>query len=310
MALSYLVPLRTPISHSFSRTTATRLFGTLYNTNSHRIELLHEKLRENNLLPDSLTAQNVSSIGESTLKAYNTYVNPSPVKLQTFLQQEDKYILRDAERTAAQLLFLYDRFRGGLSEVIRNTDTVVTNSDSSSSSSSSSDRHPIVLILDNLRSATNVGSLLRTSDAAGVTKVISTGITPSIHGHGRSKIKKTALGAEDFVEQEYEESCLRAVERMKGEGYRIVALETTKESVCYTDYDWKKYEHPGVCLILGNEVTGVSERLLDSGFVDDVVEVAMWGKKNSLNVGVVGGIVVYEIVRVLRASAAAAAAAN
>ena len=149
-------------------------------------------------------------------------------------------------------------------------------------------RRPIYVVLDNLRSAFNVGGIFRTADCAGVQKVIPCGIT-AYPPH--RKLDKTALGTADYVPWEHYESALQAVRELKAQGIRIIALETTDISVPY-----HKMEFPSpVCLVLGNEALGVSQDVLEAA--DRIVEIPVVGFKNSLNVGIAFGIVVYEIVR-------------
>lgn len=142
------------------------------------------------------------------------------------------------------------------------------------------------VICDNIRSLENVGSIFRTADAIGVSKIFLCGIT------GRppqQKISKTALGAEKTIPFEYHKQTWRLIEKLKKEGIRVVALEQDKKSVLYTNF---KSKFP-LALIVGHEVKGVSKKTLEK--VDDIIFLPMNGKKESLNVSVAFGIAGYEI---------------
>lgn len=139
----------------------------------------------------------------------------------------------------------------------------------------------IVVIAHNIRSLWNVGSLFRTCDAFAVNSLFLTGYTAS---PPRREISKTALGAEELVHWEYREDPAEVMRDYKKDGYRIVALEKTD-----TSGDLEGYEPPDkICLLLGQEVTGVSDEHL--AMADDIVHIPMHGKKESLNVTVATGI--------------------
>lgn len=147
-------------------------------------------------------------------------------------------------------------------------------------------KRQVVLILDNIRSRENVGSIFRTADAAGVSKIYLCGITPT---PPHEKISKASLGAEEFIEWEYVKDTWRLVEKLKKEGYHTVALEQTKESE-----DIFKFEPRfPLALIVGNEVDGVSQSVLKR--VDKKISIPMYGKKESLNVAVAAGIALYQL---------------
>ena len=148
-------------------------------------------------------------------------------------------------------------------------------------------RLPLVLMLDNIRSLYNVGSVFRTADGARVEKIVISGIT----GYPpRKEIDKTALGATETVPWERIPDPVTAIRQYKERGYQIVALEHTDASVPYWDFP---FTFPSL-LILGNEVWGVSDEILP--MVDAAVEIPMLGAKQSLNVSVACGVVVYHIL--------------
>jgi len=144
----------------------------------------------------------------------------------------------------------------------------------------------VVLILDNIRSAHNVGSAFRTSDAFGVDMIYLCGIcaTPP-----SAEIHKSALGAEDSVAWRHVRDTLDAVTELREQGYTIISVEQTVGSVMLDSFKWepdKKY-----ALIFGNEVEGVSQQVVDAS--DMALEIPQWGTKHSLNVSVSMGVVLW-----------------
>jgi len=155
-----------------------------------------------------------------------------------------------------------------------------------------SHRHPVYLMLHNIRSMWNVGSLFRTADAAGVEKMIITGYTAT---PPRREIDKTALGAQECVKWEYCSDPIEAVLRLKAGGVRICGLEIAERSRPYT---MAAVDDFPLCLIVGNEVQGIDDELL--AHCDDVFEIPQYGTKHSLNVAVAAGVALFELVRVVR----------
>jgi tRNA G18 (ribose-2'-O)-methylase SpoU len=146
------------------------------------------------------------------------------------------------------------------------------------------------LILENIRSAYNVGAIFRTADGAGVNKIFLVGYTPSpIDRFGRTQpeISKTSLGASEEIEWEHSEDIKKVIESLKKEGLVIVAVEQTENSESLNDFSVPD----SVAYIMGNEVEGVSKTALS--LVDKAVEIPMLGTKESLNVSVAAGIVLY-----------------
>ena len=146
----------------------------------------------------------------------------------------------------------------------------------------------ISILLHNLRSMHNVGSVFRTSDGAGVTKIYLTGYTPC---PPRKEIHKTALGAEEFVPWEYHQDPLELVKKLKKQGIQIVALEKNHQSKNIQQFK----SESSVCMILGNEIDGVTTELLKLS--DEILHIPMHGQKESLNVSVAFGIGVYFLTR-------------
>lgn len=154
-------------------------------------------------------------------------------------------------------------------------------------------RMETVVIIDNVRSAHNVGSIFRTGDGAGVSRIILCGYTPSPtdrFGRTQEEIKKTSLGASDMVPWEQHSSdtdISLCIQKLKQEGFTIVAVEQTPQAVSLYDFAVPQK----VAYILGNEVEGVSRALLDAA--DSAVEIPMQGHKESLNVSVAAGIILF-----------------
>jgi 23S rRNA (guanosine2251-2'-O)-methyltransferase len=154
-------------------------------------------------------------------------------------------------------------------------------------------RLPLVIVLDNIRSLYNTGSILRTADGAGIDRVVLCGITPRPDQGSRQRraIAKTALGAEESVRWEYEPDSRLALNRLRSEGYQIAAVETGADAVNL--FEWRP-AWP-VCLVFGHEREGLSPTL--APHFDTTVRIPMFGQKRSLNVATAAGIVLYELVR-------------
>ncbi len=148
----------------------------------------------------------------------------------------------------------------------------------------------IYVVLNDIRSIHNVGSIFRTSDAVGVDKIFLTGYTPTPKdrfGRVRKDLAKVALGAEQSVSWEYEKSALSLVKRLKKEGVCVVAIEQSPDSINYRKV---KINGP-TAFVYGNEVDGISKSVLKE--CDIVAEIPMAGKKESLNVSVSAGITLF-----------------
>ncbi|HET8574651.1 MAG TPA: TrmH family RNA methyltransferase [Candidatus Paceibacterota bacterium] len=152
----------------------------------------------------------------------------------------------------------------------------------------------IFLILHDIRSMENVGSIFRTADAAGVAKIFLTGYTPAPldrFGRKNSKLSKAALGAEGFVSWERAANVQELLQKLKEQRITCVALEQHDRSVSF----WKIPRGIPLALVLGNEVLGVPEEVIS--VCDMIAEIPMLGKKESLNVAVSAGVVLYEMLR-------------
>jgi len=152
------------------------------------------------------------------------------------------------------------------------------------------DKLPACIVLDNIRSLHNVGSAFRTADAFRVEKIFLTGITGT---PPHREIQKTALGATESVPWEYVEQPSTIVRKLKAEGYTVVIVEQTSESIPLQKFDPSANQK--YCLIFGNEINGVSDEVIALG--DVALEIPQEGTKHSLNISMCLGIVVWEIFR-------------
>lgn len=151
------------------------------------------------------------------------------------------------------------------------------------------DKHPIIVILDDVRSMQNVGSVFRTCDAFAVTALYLCGYTPQ---PPHRDIHKTALGATDTVNWQHYPTVTDAINAARQDGYKILAVEQAHNSTLLQEL---KYRNEKTALIFGNEVTGVNEEALLAA--DGCIEIPQWGAKHSINISVCVGVVLWEMVR-------------
>ena len=142
------------------------------------------------------------------------------------------------------------------------------------------------LILPNIRSCHNVGAMFRTADAFGVDKIFLVGYTPA---PPKPQIDKVSLGAEKWMSFEIKKDLKKLIKKLKKDGFEVVALEKSEDSIDIKDFKGNK----DVALIVGNEVEGVTKDILE--LCDKVVHIPMLGKKESLNVSIAGGIAMYQL---------------
>ncbi len=154
-------------------------------------------------------------------------------------------------------------------------------------------RHPIVIVVDNVRSLYNVGSIFRSCDGALVEKLYLCGFSPY---PPRKEIAKTALSADESVPWEYVYDVCDAIRTLRSEGWRIAALEHTTGSISCFEMTTEMFP---LAIVVGNEVAGVSDDAL--ALCDLAIEIPMFGTKQSLNVAVATGIICFESVRALSA---------
>lgn len=149
----------------------------------------------------------------------------------------------------------------------------------------------MIAILHNIRSLHNVGSIFRTADAAGFEKIYLTGITPPPRdrlGNKQPRFTKVSLGAEDYLLWEKVHSAVKLIKQFHKQGYKILAVEQSRQAIPYFQL---KARTAKAALVVGNEVKGLPPPILK--LADQILEIPMFGKKESLNVAVAFGIVAY-----------------
>jgi len=151
------------------------------------------------------------------------------------------------------------------------------------------EKTPLIVVLDNVRSLHNVGSVFRTADAFLIEAIYLCGITAT---PPHTEIHKTALGAEDTVEWKYFEHTIDAVHQLKQSNYRIIAIEQAENSIPVDEYIIENHRY---AIIFGNEVKGIDQTIMDN--CDACIEIPQFGTKHSLNVSVAAGIVIWEIFK-------------
>ncbi len=148
------------------------------------------------------------------------------------------------------------------------------------------------IVLDNVRSAFNVGSIFRTADAAGNIEIFLCGITPTPEN---PKVFKTSLGAEKNIKWEYFNNTKEAVERIKKENIPIYSVELTENSKHFQSVNYFPKGVDNIALVFGHELNGVSQTVLDIS--DEIVYIPMKGIKESLNVSITASILIFEVLR-------------
>ncbi|HFK5552562.1 TPA: RNA methyltransferase [Elizabethkingia anophelis] len=156
-----------------------------------------------------------------------------------------------------------------------------------------SEKIPVIVLLDSIRSMNNVGAVFRTADAFIIEKVVLCGITPQ---PPHREIHKAALGATESVDWYYENNVTDALQKLKSEGYKILAIEQTTGSIALNEQVISKEEK--YVVIMGNEVDGVSNEAL--ALCDGFIEIPQLGTKHSLNVSVCAGIIMWEFFKNLK----------
>lgn len=154
----------------------------------------------------------------------------------------------------------------------------------------------MIIVLDNIRSLFNVGSIFRTADAVGAEKIYLCGITPEPvdrFGRIRPQLAKVSLGAEKSVAWEYNKSTANVLCDLKKQKFKILAVELDKKAIPYFKVKIKRSDLSKTAIVFGNEVNGISKNILKRA--DKILEIPMAGKKESLNVSVSAGIVLFGI---------------
>ena len=152
---------------------------------------------------------------------------------------------------------------------------------------------PLIIVLDDIRSLNNIGSVFRTSDAFLIEKIFLCGITAT---PPNKEIHKTALGATETVAWEHYENVLQVIEELKSEGVKVFAIEQVESSVFLQNFEIEKNQK--YALVFGNEVFGVSQRAVE--ICDGTIEIPQLGTKHSLNIAVSAGIVIWDFFKKMR----------
>jgi 23S rRNA (guanosine2251-2'-O)-methyltransferase len=298
--------------------------------------------------------------GKSAIKAYRSFVHSSKSTSSAMSSNNDRTIAL-AQQTARQIQFLLNRHKAHQMEWIRHHDGSTEQEEKLTLTSlendhgekqqqqqqhSKKEKYPIIIILDNVRSAMNVGNIFRTIDATNCEAIYTIGITPHPYGNGHDKLIKSSLGTHNTVQHKHFISLYDSIHYIRSNNhnnitanvdntlqpvngignnqqthllksnYTILCMETTSKSICYTDYvygstitgtsstdasiddndDNKNDDSNGIVLVFGNEVTGVDVDFMNQ-YADSILEIPMYGIKNSLNIAACVPIVVYEIIR-------------
>ncbi len=155
------------------------------------------------------------------------------------------------------------------------------------------DKIPLIVVLDNIRSLNNIGSMFRTCDAFLVEAIYLCGITACPPNRD---IQKTALGATESVDWKYFNTTKEAVETLKHNGYKTIAIEQAEQSIELGNYTIK--DNKKLAIVFGNELNGVEQDVMD--IIDECIEINQYGTKHSLNISVCAGIVIWELFKKLQ----------
>ena len=237
---------------------------------------LHAELERLGLDVDSLL-DDPSFRGSAALRTYTSFVLPKPAGALANVEKPQR-----AATIASSIGFLVREHRAAQAEWLRNHDRALSESEALAPP------HPLTLVLDNVRSAANVGNMFRAAEAARIERVICCGITPTPPDE---KLLKTAMGAAAHVPHSHEPTTLAVVRRLQAEGVAVWAAETTARGVAYHD---AALPQP-LALVMGNELIGVDTEVVDA--CDGVVAVPTYGLKNSLNVATASTVLMWEAIR-------------
>lgn len=155
------------------------------------------------------------------------------------------------------------------------------------------EKTPVIVVLDNIRSCNNIGSVFRTSDALLIESIYLCGYTAT---PPNKDIHKTALDAEKSVDWEYFNETTEAVRALQSKGYKVFAIEQVDDSIMLPDY--KPAENEKIAIIFGNEVRGVQQKVID--LCDGAIEIPQYGTKHSFNISVSAGIVLWDVFNKIR----------
>lgn len=215
--------------------------------------------------------------GSAALRMYTSFVWPKSSAALANCEKPQR-----AAVVARQVAFLVREHRAGRAAWLRNHDRALAEV--------AGERHPLTLVLDNLRSAANVGNILRAAEAARLARVYHCGISPAPPD---PKLLKTAMGSAEYVPHERRGSTLEVVRELRAAGVAVWAAETTERSLPHTAARFPRAA--GTAIVLGNELIGVDVDVLAE--CDGVVQIPTFGVKNSLNVATAASVLVWEVLR-------------
>ena len=245
-----------------------------------RKERLHAELSLRGLTSNELEALLNDDVhrGSPAFRTYNSFVFPKSAGALASAEKPGRLAT-----IAQSICFLHREQEANRNEWLRNHDRTLSELPFAST------RFPLTLVLDNVRSAHNVGNLLRAAEAARCERVFCCGITPT---PPHPSVLKTAMGSADYVPSEHSPSTLKVVQQLQARGVSVWAAETCPGR----SIDLRESELPSpLALVLGNELIGVDTKVLAQ--CDGVVEVPLFGVKNSLNVATAGTIVMWEALK-------------
>ena len=155
------------------------------------------------------------------------------------------------------------------------------------------EKSPIIIVLDNIRSLNNIGSVFRTSDAFLIEKIYLCGITAQ---PPHNDIRKTALGSTETVDWEYHENTLEVIQKLKSEQVQICSIEQAENAIMLNEF--QPQSNTRYAFVFGNEVKGVAQAVVDAS--DEVIEIPQFGTKHSLNISVSAGVVIWDVFAKLK----------
>lgn len=150
----------------------------------------------------------------------------------------------------------------------------------------------VKVVLHNIRSLHNVGSMFRSSDAFGISELLLSGYTPR---PPRPEITKTAIGAEEYVSWSGWSDPIEMINTLKADGYTLIGMEQTSNSIPLPQLDAKSFER--ICIVMGNEITGIDDDMMPH--IDAFISIPQFGNKHSLNVSVAAGVMLYALLEKL-----------
>ena len=273
--LAYVSSFSTNSPNFNSRSTASPdQSSPFFEGSAERKERLHSALEHIGI--DPLTLADLETAGTAALRAYNSFVLPKSEGALAVAQTPTR-----ASVVANNISFYMREHQSHQQEWLVNHDRVLA-------STQNRPRQPLTIVLDNIRSAANVGNILRSAETARVEKIILCGITP---GPPNKQVLKTAVGAAEYVPFERAPSTLETIRALKEAGVQVLGVETTERSSPL----WKTTMPPSLALVFGNEIVGVHTDVLEE--CDGIVCIPTHGVKNSLNVATCASIVVWEALR-------------